>query len=261
MKVLLPGLSSVQLERVADALDRVPFDGDVEALVRRLPLSAQVASTDEGLRQSIAAWGVSTAATVLRAVASERRASIQTMDRRLELVWTGPERDGTATRDTAVAVRDLFLAARHDVLVAGYALFNARAIFEPLAQRMASTPTMRVRLVLNVGLDGPGSTADEALATFRRTFKSHHWPDAPMPAVYYDPRALSAGGTMRAVMHAKCVIVDGARCFLTSANLTEAAQVRNIELGVIINDSVWCSGVLTQFDDLIAQGALRQLSM
>lgn len=68
----------------------------------------------------------------------------RTMNRRLELVWTGTERDETATRDTAVAARDLFLAAHRIVLVAGYALYDARAIFELLAQRMVAAPTLRI---------------------------------------------------------------------------------------------------------------------
>jgi phosphatidylserine/phosphatidylglycerophosphate/cardiolipin synthase-like enzyme len=57
------------------------------------------------------------------------------------------------------------------------------------------------------------------------------------------------------------VVVDGKRCFLTSANFTEAAQARNIELGVVVNDSIWAKSVVNQFDDLIARGDLRQVDM
>ena len=41
----------------------------------------------------------------------------------------------------------------------------------------------------------------------------------------------------KAVLHSKVVIVDTEKVFLTSANLTEAAQTRNIELGVIFSNS------------------------
>lgn len=34
-------------------------------------------------------------------------------------------------------------------------------------------------------------------------------------------------------MHAKCVVTDETAAFLTSANFTEAAQERNIEVGLL----------------------------
>ena len=56
------------------------------------------------------------------------------------------------------------------------------------------------------------------------------WPGASKPAVYYDPRSLDPSGPT-GVLHAKAVVVDGEAVFVTSANLTEAALDRNIELG------------------------------
>src|SRR5262245_4318154 len=41
------------------------------------------------------------------------------VDDLIDLVWTGPEAGGTASRDTGVVVRELFQSARHSVLVAG----------------------------------------------------------------------------------------------------------------------------------------------
>jgi phosphatidylserine/phosphatidylglycerophosphate/cardiolipin synthase-like enzyme len=196
---------------------------------------------------------------MLRAVAAERHAAMQKSDRRLELVWTGPERDATATRDTAVVVRELFQSAQRDVLVAGYALFNARPIFEPLADQMQARPSLRVRLFLNIARGDDMRSDDEITADFTRRFRTQHWPAGRLPEVYFDPRSLDRRADHRAVMHAKCVQVDDSRSFVTSANLTEAAQVRNIELGVVINDSVWCKGVRQQFDDLVARGELRRL--
>lgn len=41
-------------------------------------------------------------------------------------------------------------------------------------------------------------------------------------------------GPKRASLHAKCVVVDERMAFISSANFTEAAQIRNIEVGVLI---------------------------
>ena len=56
-----------------------------------------------------------------------------------------------------------------------------------------------------------------------------------------------AGG----VLHAKAVVADDEAVFVTSANLTEAALDRNIELGVLIRDRAFAltiGGYFPQFD-------------
>jgi phosphatidylserine/phosphatidylglycerophosphate/cardiolipin synthase-like enzyme len=61
--------------------------------------------------------------------------------------------------------------------------------------------------------------------------------------VFYDPRALELvrpGG----VLHAKAV-VDDEVVFVTSANLTEAALERNIELGLLVRDRALAAAVVS----------------
>ena len=67
-----------------------------------------------------------------------------------ELVLTGPDVDGVDVRDTRVAVRELFEAARRSVLVVGYAFHDCGPIFAPLADRMAARPGLAVRVIPNV---------------------------------------------------------------------------------------------------------------
>ena len=38
-------------------------------------------------------------------------------------------------------------------------------------------------------------------------------------------------------LHAKCVVIDAREIFISSANFTEAAQHRNIELGVLVRSA------------------------
>ena len=47
-------------------------------------------------------------------------------------------------------------------------------------------------------------------------------------------------------MHAKTIVVDSHRVFVCSANFTEAAQQRNVEVGMLI-DSAPIANQLTQF--------------
>ena len=44
----------------------------------------------------------------------------------------------------------------------------------------------------------------------------------------------SGGSESRASVHAKCAVADGSVAFVTSANLSDAAMERNMELGVLL---------------------------
>jgi phosphatidylserine/phosphatidylglycerophosphate/cardiolipin synthase-like enzyme len=74
--------------------------------------------------------------------------------------------------------------------------------------------------------------------------------------VYYDPRSV-AGGTVRSSLHAKCVVVDAEHVFVSSANFTEAAQERNIEVGLAIR-STWLAERLVRHFDLLHECGLAQ---
>jgi hypothetical protein len=104
----------------------------------------------------------------------------------VELVWTGPEAAGAANRDTGVVVRELFARAAGSILVAGFAVFQGRALFRPLAERMAAWPSLRARLYLDVHRGHLDTASDaEAVARFAHKFVAYDWPAGfPLPEVY-----------------------------------------------------------------------------
>ena len=61
------------------------------------------------------------------------------------------------------------------------------------------------------------------------------------------------------MLHAKAVVADDMTVFITSANLTEAAMERNIELGLLVRDRALAMTVSTHFRGLIERGLLRAL--
>lgn len=179
---------------------------------------------------------------------------------RTELVWSGPDEVGAETRDTGVVLRELFAGAQRRVLVAGYAVHQGRQVFEVLAQRMTELPELVVDLFLNVARPyGDTSAADAILYEFGTRFRKMDWPGARLPSVYFDPRSLAESGKKRAVLHAKCVVVDDAQAFVTSANFTEAAQERNIEVGVLLHDAAVARSLVAQFEQLVAGGHLKSV--
>jgi phosphatidylserine/phosphatidylglycerophosphate/cardiolipin synthase-like enzyme len=78
--------------------------------------------------------------------------------------------------------------------------------------------------------------------------------------VYYDPRSLEVAGPM-GILHAKAVVADDEVVFVTSANLTEAALDRNIEIGLVVRDRALAASVSSHFRALIDQRLLRPLPM
>jgi len=79
--------------------------------------------------------------------------------------------------------------------------------------------------------------------------------------VYYDPRSLELDHSNRASLHAKCIVVDGETAFVSSANFTEAAQLKNIEVGVIIRSPHFARHLSQHFDALAAEGFLKPVPL
>jgi phosphatidylserine/phosphatidylglycerophosphate/cardiolipin synthase-like enzyme len=72
---------------------------------------------------------------------------------------------------------------------------------------------------------------------------------------------LNAGSAPGGVLHAKAVIADDEAVFVTSANLTEAALDRNIELGVLIRDRALALTIGGYFRSLIDRDLLKPLPL
>jgi phosphatidylserine/phosphatidylglycerophosphate/cardiolipin synthase-like enzyme len=193
----------------------------------------RAASTAAPILITLTAQGLSAdhLAFFLDALASERDLSVRG-DASVELVSTGPEPAGLPARDTRIVVRELFRKAEQSVVVAGYAVYRGR---------------------------GDTSRASEILRRFADRFRSHEWPGSRMPEVYYDPRSLDLHATKRASLHAKCVVVDERVAFVSSANFTEAAQVRNIEVGALIHSETFARQLAGHFTSLAEQNHLSRL--
>jgi phosphatidylserine/phosphatidylglycerophosphate/cardiolipin synthase-like enzyme len=126
---------------------------------------------------------------------------------------------------------------------------------------MDEVPDLRVRIFLNVHRsEWPDSIEQQTLRHFVEAFRTNHWPGQRLPELFYDPRSLLADPAERASLHAKCVIVDEERAFITSANFTEAAQERNIEAGVLLAIPGIAKALCSQFESLVVRGVLRSLT-
>jgi phosphatidylserine/phosphatidylglycerophosphate/cardiolipin synthase-like enzyme len=179
--------------------------------------------------------------------------------RQPDLVWSGPEVPGLHARDTRRVYEELLGSAEHSICASTYAFFDGHKAFEVLARRMEARPALRVTLLLNIQRKRADTTAsDQLVRRFADRFWKTDWPGSSRPSVFYDPRALEQEGP-GGVLHAKAVVADDEAVFITSANLTEAALDRNIELGVLIRDRALALTISGYFRNLIDRDLLKPL--
>lgn len=190
-------------------------------------------------------------------VCAETRRRQPTASDAVELVWTGPETLDVANRDTGVVVRELFRSATSEVLVAGFAIYQGRDVFRVLAEQMDRLPGLRVQFFIDIRRPlGDSTAASELVWRFANRFRSSEWPGNRLPELYYDPRSLDDQPERRSSLHAKCVVIDRRWALVTSANFTEAAQIRNIEVGALVKSADFASTLAGHFHLLAAAHVL-----
>lgn len=235
-------------EAIASGLLKTPVD-------RASLVGFGVRHAIEAIERALAGHKTAACLAILDVALAERE------DRRPppDLVWTGPEAPAGTARDTAVVLRSLFEGARESVLLAGYSFSHARDVLSPLYEAMRdhevrATFFVDIPQIERYALGG----ADAHLAQCFRSFLAENWPfGEPRPRLYYDKRALSPGPPYCS-LHAKCLVVDGARAFVSSANFTQRGQERNIEVGVLIEDPSFASFLAGQWIGLIDAGIVGE---
>lgn len=211
----------------------------------------------QGLGPAAIAWGAGALA--------EERAAWRARWSGVELTWTGPQEVATDTRDTGAVARQLFASAERSLLVSTYALdvgAKGAPLLEVLRSRMAAQPALQVRFYIHLARAfGDERPAELLLSEHGRRLRAEVFPWERAPRVLTDRRALAPGGGPRASLHAKVIVRDDAETLITSANLTEAAQERNVEAGVRIEDRIFARRVTEQFDQLEQQGLLVEVHL
>jgi hypothetical protein len=221
-------------------LGRFITDGDAESVSRTLGVLSNSGMPAEGIATCLE----------LAADALTLRPPLEDL---VDLVTTGPEAGGVANRSTAVVVSELFRNAQRSVLVAGYSVYQGQKVFHALAEQMTQNAGLQVRMFLDVPRkQGDTSSASAQIARFVHEFKRSQWPHGmPLPNVYCCEQLIEGQDGKPGSLHAKCIVVDDDRVFVSSANFTEAAQQRNIEVGLLLQSRVVAERLCRFFDALI----------
>jgi phosphatidylserine/phosphatidylglycerophosphate/cardiolipin synthase-like enzyme len=244
-------------ERLASALESGLIPPHTPLVALRSVLGSDEAIEDIATAmvefQRLGVSGVAAAAWIRTLAKADARTP------RPDLVWSGPEVPGAHARNTKRVYEELLGSAQRSVWVSTYAYFDGPKAFEILARRMDAVSSLRATLMVNIQRRrGDTTIADQLVRQFADKFWNGEWPGVARPSVFYDPRALDLDAAS-GVLHAKAVVVDDEVVFVTSANLTEAALERNIELGLLVRDRALAASVSAHFRALIDRGLLRAL--
>jgi len=255
----LLSIPSHLLERLAIALEigllgPSPSESTITAVLGTADNSEAIISTIIELNS----LGISgpAAAAWLRTIASAT-----SRVKKPDLVWSGPEAPGLHARDTRRVYEELLGSAEKSIWISTYAYFDGPRAFDVMAKRMDSLPSLKATLLLNIQRKwGDPTPSDQLVRRFADRFWGTDWPGSKRPDVFYDPRALDPDGP-GGVLHAKAVVTDDESVFITSANLTEAALDRNIELGILLRDRTYALTICRYFQILIDRDLLKPLPL
>jgi phosphatidylserine/phosphatidylglycerophosphate/cardiolipin synthase-like enzyme len=155
--------------------------------------------------------------------ASSATASLAAGASSVELVWTGPATGMVPIRHTAQVLTGLIDEARERLFLVSFVAYHVGSVVDAL--RRAIERGVQVRVLLEQSREHGGNVTVDSIGMLRRSL--------PHAQLYvWDKPAGEA--TQAASVHAKCAVADGALAFVTSANLSDAAMERNMELGVLL---------------------------
>lgn len=242
----LVDVATADLEILSDAIAGGRLEHLDSTALRRLALghlSGRLGPLDD--------CPASHALAVLEAVLAER---YHRPSPHLELVWTGPEAGLRPARNTAVVVSELFGRAERRVLVGGFRFDHGADILRPLHRAMLER-SVKVDVFLDVPRAPRGEDPERHAGFEISAFLGQNWPfGEPRPSLYYDPRTITHRSL--ASLHAKCVVVDGRWSLVSSANFTERGLQRNLEAGVLIDDTTFASRLSEQWLTLVRSGQM-----
>ena len=169
-----------------------------------------------------------------------------------EIIWTGPANGRFPVRRIDQVLYDLISTARKRVVLVTFAAHRVRHLCTLLTG--AVERGVALTLIVESEEESEGQLTTDAAAAFR---------EVPLgPArIYYWPlahRARNQAGRP-GKLHAKCAIVDDV-AIIGSANLTDDAFNRNMEIGTLVRDSATVATIDQHFEELIRRGVLLEVS-
>lgn len=168
-----------------------------------------------------------------------------------ELIWTGPGNSRFPIRRIDQVLYDLITSARRGIILVTFAAHRVHHLCRHLEDALQRG--VELLLITESEEESEGQLSVDAVAAFPRLF-------AAGAKIYYWPLAKRARNHLGrpGKLHAKCAVVDDT-ALISSANLTDDAFNRNMELGLLVRESSTVAAMNAHFAELISTGVLMRV--
>jgi phosphatidylserine/phosphatidylglycerophosphate/cardiolipin synthase-like enzyme len=167
-----------------------------------------------------------------------------------EIVWTGPTTRDFPIRRMDQVLYDLINTAEHSILLVTFAAAKVKTLQESLLK--AISRGVEVTMVLEFEEESGGQLTFDAVKAFSKEMISkmhiYYWPIEKR-----ERNQLGRPGKL----HVKCAVIDNC-AVITSANLTDDAFNRNMEMGVLFRKGEMPSLIREQFLHLVMNNILEE---
>lgn len=177
----------------------------------------------------------------------------------VDTVWTGPEVSKSELRRTEAVVREIIDNAERELLIVGYWLVTSTEQIKTLIELLVhkARAGVHIRFVFDPGEKSGGPDNFSSLASL--------WPinrsDAPHEVYSWSEHMTKitskSGQQYDRKLHAKVIIADRNDALVTSANLTHAGFLENLEMGLRIQ-GLMAGALVRHFDLLIEEDILER---
>jgi cardiolipin synthase len=247
-----------------DARRRMPGDSWRELTVKvasleSCPTSDSITQAIAGLLNRDAAWILSEAfGKNAQAKWSEINGAMTAVDCLVgdhhpttELIWTGPANNRFPVRRIDQVLYDLVSNASKRIILVTFAAHRVRHLCEHLT--WAVQRGVELTLIVESEEESEGQLTLDAVTAFQniplaRT-RIYYWP--------IEKRERNQAGRP-GKLHIKCAIIDDV-ALIGSANLTDDAFNRNMELGTLVREETTVIAIAEHFQELIYSGVLVQV--
>ena len=170
-----------------------------------------------------------------------------------EIIWTGPANGRFPVRRIDQVLYDLISKAQHRIVLVTFAAHRVRHLCDHLTQ--AVKRGVELTLIVESEEESEGQLTRDAIQAFKtlpaESMQIYYWPVAQR-----ERNQASRPGKL----HAKCAIIDDV-AIIGSANLTDDAFNRNMELGLLFRDRATVAAIVEHFTELISRGTLARVQI
>jgi cardiolipin synthase len=227
------------------------------ALLDTCPDPHSISKATEGLNNPDLAWSLSEAFSLAKQTSWREIAGAMVVIDHLvggrkplaDFMWSGPANGRFPVRRIDQVLYDLIAVAQRRILLVTFAAHRIAHLCVHLST--AVSRGVELTLIVEREDDSEGQLSVDALRAFRelpleRT-KILYWP--------IDKRDRNETGHP-GKLHAKCAIMDDT-AIVGSANFTDDAFNRNMELGIVLREPTLVEALFSHFTELFQRGVLR----